>query len=93
MDFQESSRPDQFERLMFFKAIDATTWGVSLLCGLNLLGRFVIHIPLSFVGNLVPKGIGSPLLQNISVGFEVVLIVAPLIVAAMLGSDLSEETE
>lgn len=36
MDFQESSRPDQSERLMFFKAIDATTWGVSLLCGLNI---------------------------------------------------------
>jgi hypothetical protein len=78
---------------MFFKAIDATTCGISLLFGLDLVGRLVIHIPLSFVGTLVPKGIGSPLLQTILVGLEVVLIVAPLIVAALLSSELSEEAE
>jgi hypothetical protein len=78
---------------MFFKAIDAAAWSVSPLSGLGLLGQLVIHIPLSFVGNLVPQGVSSPLLRDIRIAFEVVLIGVPLIVATPLISDLSEDTE
>ncbi|MGF6483814.1 hypothetical protein QFZ91_006041 [Paraburkholderia sp. JPY419] len=39
-----------------------------------------MHIPPSFVGNLVPQWVSSPLLPDIRIGFEVVLIGAPLTV-------------
>jgi hypothetical protein len=78
---------------MFFSAIDAAAWSVSLLCVLNLLGQLVIRIPLRFVVNLVPKGVESSLLQNMLAGFEVVLIGAPLIVAAMLSRELHLDEE
>jgi hypothetical protein len=77
---------------MLFKALATAAWFLSLLCGLNILGHLVTRIPLRFVGNLVPKGVESLLLQNMMVGFEVVLIGGPFIVAAMLSRELSEET-
>ena len=77
---------------MLFKAGAVAAWLLSLLCGLNILGQLVTRIPLRFVGNLVPKGVESLLLQNMMVGFEIVLIGAPLIVAAMLSRELSEQT-
>jgi undecaprenyl pyrophosphate phosphatase UppP len=75
---------------MLFKAGALAAWLLPLLFGLNILGQLVAHIPLRFAGNLVPKGVESLLFQNTLVGFEVVLIGAPFIVAAMLGRDLSE---
>jgi hypothetical protein len=77
---------------MLFKSIDVVAWFLALFCGLNILGQVVTRLPLRFVGNLVPKGVESLLLQNMLVGLEIVLIGAPLIVAAMLSRELSEET-
>jgi len=76
---------------IFDVAVSAALWIVFLLCGLNLIGQFATRIPLRFVGNLVPRGIASPVLQNIWVGFVVVLIGGLLIVVAMLRRELHEE--
>ncbi|RQS57037.1 hypothetical protein DID96_36860 [Burkholderia sp. Bp8963] len=76
---------------MLFDAIDVTMWGVSLLGGLNLIGRLVMRLPLRIVGALVPRGIESPLLQDILVGFVVVLIGGLLIMVAMLRVELRDE--
>jgi hypothetical protein len=62
---------------MLFKAAATAAWFLSLLCGLNILGPLVARIPLRFVGNLVPKGRKSLPLQNMLVGFQVVVIGAP----------------
>ncbi|MEM5425295.1 hypothetical protein [Paraburkholderia ferrariae] len=75
---------------MLVKAGAVAAWLLPLLCGLNFLGQLVTRIPLRFAGNLVPKGVESLLLQNMVVGFEVVLIGAPFVVAAILSRDLSE---
>jgi hypothetical protein len=75
---------------MLFKAGAVAVWLLSLLCGLNVLGQLVTRLPLRFAGNLVPKGVESLPLQNMLVGFEVVLIGAPFIVAAMLSRDLTQ---
>ncbi|MCX5543768.1 hypothetical protein M3A49_30505 [Paraburkholderia sp. CNPSo 3076] len=90
----QSSWHDRRERLHegpFATVGTAATaaWFLHLLCGLNILGQLVTRIPLRFVGNLV-KGVESLLLQSMGIGFEVALIGAPLIVAAMLSRELSE---
>ncbi|MEX3691973.1 hypothetical protein AB3X91_09550 [Paraburkholderia sp. BR14263] len=65
-------------------------WFLYLLCGLNILGHLVTRITLRFVGDLVPKGVECLPLQSMGIGFELALIGAPLIGAAMLSRELSE---
>jgi hypothetical protein len=74
------------------EAIDAALCTAFLLCGLNLLGQLVVRIPLRFVLNFVPRGVESPLLQHLLVGFVVMLIVGLMIVVAMLRRELHKET-
>jgi hypothetical protein len=74
-----------------FGAIDAALCTVFLLFGLDLIGQIVVHIPLFFVRNMVPRGVESPLLQHVLVGFTVMLIAGLMIVVAMLRRELRED--
>jgi hypothetical protein len=67
---------------MLFKAVAAAAWFLSLFCGLNILGQVA----------LCRNGWSLCSSENVGWVQGVVLIGAPLIVAAMLSRDLSEET-
>lgn len=77
---------------VLFQAIDTTLCTAFLLCGLNLIGQLFMHLPLCIVQCLTPRGVESPLLQHVLVGFVVMLIVGLMIVVAMLRRELREDT-
>jgi NO-binding membrane sensor protein with MHYT domain len=78
--------------LVSFEAIDAALFLVLVLCGLDLIGQLAVHIHLYFMHNLVPRGVESPLLQHVLVGFVITLIVGLTIVVALLRRELRENT-